>query len=103
MGESNPSFRSRERIVKPARGMEGHLPMRATSRDQFKLSTMAASRLRRIARNAASILASDIVSRATTFVLYALVARYLGAVEFGQMSLALSMFYTFGVFAGAGL
>ena len=103
MGESNPSFRSRERIVKPVRGIEGHLPMRATSRGQFKLSTMAASRLRRIARNAASMLASDVVNRVTTFALYALVARHLGAVEFGQMSLALSMFFTFGVFAGAGL
>jgi len=103
MGESNPSFRSRERIVKPVRGIEGHLPMRATSRDQFKLSTMAASRLRRIARNAASMLASDVVNRVTTFALYALVARHLGAVEFGQMSLALSMFFTLSVFAGAGL
>lgn len=57
----------------------------------------------RLAANAASILASDTVNRATTFVLYALVARYLGAFEFGQMSLALSLFYLFQVTAVAGL
>jgi len=64
---------------------------------------MAISGVRRIVGNAVSILTSDVVNRATTFVLYALVARHLGAFEFGQMSLALTLFYTFQVLAGAGL
>lgn len=59
--------------------------------------------LRRIAANAASMLASDVVNRATTFALYALVARSLGAYEFGQLSLALTLFYTFQILAVAGL
>jgi O-antigen/teichoic acid export membrane protein len=57
----------------------------------------------RILANAISILAADVVNRGTTFVLYALVARYLGAFEFGQLSLALTLFYTFQVLAAAGL
>jgi len=59
--------------------------------------------LRRILANAASVLASDVVNRGTSFVLYALVARYLGAFEFGQLSLALTLFYTFQVLTAAGL
>ncbi len=59
--------------------------------------------LRRIAANAASMLASDVINRATTFALYALVARSLGAYEFGQLSLALTLFYTFQILAVAGL
>jgi O-antigen/teichoic acid export membrane protein len=59
--------------------------------------------VRKVARNSMSILASDVVSRASTFVLYALIGRYLGAYEFGQMSLALTLFYTFQVFGAAGL
>src|SRR5437762_882548 len=61
------------------------------------------SNLRRIAANAASMLTSDAVNRATTFVLYALIARHLGSYEFGQMSLALTLFYLAQVFALAGL
>lgn len=49
------------------------------------------------------ILASDVVNRAATFVVYALVARYLGATEVGQLALALSLFYAFQVFAAAGV
>jgi len=59
--------------------------------------------LRRIVANAASMLASDVINRATTFALYALVARSLGAYEFGQLSLALTLFYTFQILAVAGL
>ena len=59
--------------------------------------------LRRIARNAVSILTSDVLNRATTFVMYALVARHLGPFQFGQLSLALTLFYTFQVLAVAGL
>jgi O-antigen/teichoic acid export membrane protein len=43
------------------------------------------------------------MNRATSFVMYALVARHLGAQEFGQLSLAFSLFYMFQVFATAGL
>ena len=57
----------------------------------------------RIARNTLSILTSDVFNRATTFFIYLLVARYLGAFEFGQMSLALALFYTFQVMSAAGL
>ncbi len=61
------------------------------------------SGVRRLVGNAASLLTSDVLNRATTFILYALVARYLGTFVFGQMSLALTFFYTFQVFAVAGL
>ncbi len=59
--------------------------------------------IRRIAGNAASILTSNVMNRATTFVLYALVARYIGAADFGRLSVALTLFYTFQVLAVAGL
>lgn len=64
---------------------------------------MAASTIRRVAGNAASLLASDLVNRAATFVLYALVARNLGAYHFGQLALGFTLFYLFQVLAGAGL
>jgi O-antigen/teichoic acid export membrane protein len=59
--------------------------------------------LRRVGGNALSILTSDVLNRAVSFVLYAMVARHLGAFEFGQMALALSLFYMFQVSAVAGL
>jgi O-antigen/teichoic acid export membrane protein len=59
--------------------------------------------LRSVGGNALSILTSDVLNRATSFVLYAMVARHLGAFEFGQLSLALSLFYMFQVSAVAGL
>jgi O-antigen/teichoic acid export membrane protein len=59
--------------------------------------------LRQISSNACSILTSDVMNRATSFVLYALVARHLGAREFGQLSLALTLFYVFQVLAMGGL
>ena len=59
--------------------------------------------LRSAGGNALSILTSDVMNRATSFVMYALVARHLGAQEFGQLSLAFSLFYMFQVFAVAGL
>jgi O-antigen/teichoic acid export membrane protein len=59
--------------------------------------------LRKVGGNALSILTSDVMNRATSFVIYALVARHLGAQEFGQLSLAFSLFYIFQVFAVAGL
>jgi len=59
--------------------------------------------LRKISGNAISIFTSDAMNRATNFVLYALVARHLGAREFGQLSLALTLFYVFQVSAVAGV
>lgn len=59
--------------------------------------------LRQTSTNVVSILTSDVTNRATSFVLYALVARYLGAREFGQLALAFTLFYAFQVLAAAGL
>lgn len=64
---------------------------------------MALGSLGRLAGNAVSLVTSDLVNRASTFVLYALVARNLGAHEFGQLSLALTYFYLAQVLAVAGL
>src|SRR5439155_4603496 len=59
--------------------------------------------LRKTTGNALSILTSDVMNRMTSFVLYALVARHLGAQEFGQLTLAFTLFYAFQVFAVGGL
>jgi O-antigen/teichoic acid export membrane protein len=59
--------------------------------------------LRKTSGNAFSLLTSDVMNRATSFVLYAMVARHLGAQEFGQLTLAFTLFYTFQVFAVGGL
>ncbi len=59
--------------------------------------------MKRILANIAALLTSDVLNRATTFAVYALVARYLGDFGFGQVSLALLLFYTFYVFAGLGM
>lgn len=56
-----------------------------------------------VARNTASLLTSDVLNKATTFVVYALVARYADARAFGQLSLGLLLLYTFQVFACGGL
>lgn len=68
-----------------------------------KTSTIVIGSASRIASNVGAMLASDVVNRVATFILYAMVARQLGAVAFGQMSLALTLFYTFRVLAIAGL
>ena len=59
--------------------------------------------MRKVLSNTISLVASDVFTRITSFVIYILVGRYLGAFAFGQMSLALSMFYTFQVLSVAGL
>ncbi|NJO08026.1 MAG: flippase [Chloroflexaceae bacterium] len=46
---------------------------------------------------------SQVMNRATTFVVYAFVGRYLGVAEFGVLSLGLTLMYTFQIFAVAGL
>lgn len=55
--------------------------------------------LRNIGANALSILSSDAMNRATSFVIYAMVARHLGAFQFGQLALAMTFFQLFA-FAG---
>lgn len=75
--------------------------MNSPSLEHAKLSGSAV--LSRLLRNAAALLASDVLSRATTFAMYVLVARHLGVFEVGQMSLALTLFYVFQVVAVAGL
>ena len=57
----------------------------------------------RVATNTASLLTSDVLNKATTFVIYVLVARYSGPRSFGQLSLGLLLLYTFQVFACMGL
>ncbi len=58
---------------------------------------------RRFAANLAAILTSDILNKGTTFLIYVLVARQLGTYAFGQMSLALTLFYSFQVVATFGM
>jgi O-antigen/teichoic acid export membrane protein len=58
---------------------------------------------RMLVGNAVLVLTSDVVNRAATFIVYALIARYLGATEVGQMALGLALFYAFQVFASAGV
>ncbi len=77
--------------------------MCCTPSDQHKTSITEIGTARRIAGNLGSMLASDALNRAATFVLYAMVARHLGAVAFGQKSLALTLFFPFRVLAVAGL
>src|SRR5690606_10351183 len=60
------------------------------------------SSLLRVAGNAASLLTTDLLNKATTFVLYALIGRYLGAEAFGRFSLGLLLVYVFQVFASVG-
>ena len=77
--------------------------MNQHSKDELKPTKSSAKGINRIARNAASVLAGDVANRATTFALYALVARYLGTYEFGQMALGLTLLRTFQLLAVAGL
>lgn len=57
----------------------------------------------RVVVNTMSLLTTDVLNKAATFVVYALVGRYCGARAFGQLSLGLTLLYTFQVFASAGL
>ncbi|MEM7033639.1 MAG: flippase [Chloroflexota bacterium] len=60
-------------------------------------------RLGRIGGNIASMFASDVINRASTFLVYAMVGRYLGTLAFGQLSVALVMFQSGQLLAIAGL
>ncbi len=57
----------------------------------------------RIFTNSISILASDVMNRLSTFITYALVARFLGTLPFGRLALAFTFFQTFQMLAVAGL
>ncbi|MCA9734466.1 MAG: flippase [Deferribacteres bacterium] len=57
----------------------------------------------RIISNSISILASDVMNRISMFLTYALVARFLGTLDFGQMALAFTYFNAFQMIAVAGL
>jgi len=61
------------------------------------------SNLRRIGLNSLAILGGDVCNKASTFLVYAFLARHAGVHEFGQLSLGLMLLYTFHVFAAAGL
>ena len=61
------------------------------------------SATRRFAGNLTAVMTSDILNKGTTFLIYILVARALGTYAFGQMSLALTLFYSFQVIATFGM
>ncbi len=63
----------------------------------------AKSIARRFVTNLAAVLTGDLLNKGTTFLIYILVARHLGAYSFGQMSLALTLFYAFQVIAAFGM
>ncbi len=63
----------------------------------------ARGQIGRLVGNMASLLSSDTITRVATFLIYALVGRYLGMQSFGRMSLALTLLGTFQVLASAGL
>ena len=73
-----------------------------TKEDLIRLDNKG-RKVRRIAANAVSMLASNVTNRIAAFVVYALTARFLGTLEFGQMSLGLTLFHTFQMLAVAGL
>lgn len=58
---------------------------------------------RRLLANAGSVVSSEAVNRATTFVLYIVVARYFDDTTFGRLALALSLLFMTQVAAGFGL
>ena len=67
-------------------------------------SLLPRSSLLRVAGNAASLLTTELLNKATNFVIYALIARYeLGLGAFGSFSLGLLLVYVFQVFASVGL
>lgn len=61
------------------------------------------TRIPRTVFHAGSVLTSNVVNRATSFIVYAMVARQLGAVSFGYLALATSVMLLGGRFVGLGL
>ena len=67
-------------------------------------SSLPRSSLLRVVGNAASLLTTELLNKATNFLIYALIARYeLGLGAFGSFSLGLLLVYVFQVFASVGL
>ncbi|MEZ6081292.1 MAG: oligosaccharide flippase family protein [Pirellulaceae bacterium] len=67
-------------------------------------SSLPRSSLLRVVSNAASLLTTELLNKATNFLIYALIARYeLGLGAFGSFSLGLLLVYVFQVFASVGL
>ncbi len=77
--------------------------MERTLSEHNKRTQNAIAGLRRLAGNVLSIFSSSVVTRATSYAIYVLIARYLSVREFGQMSLALTLFQTFQWLAIVGL
>ena len=67
------------------------------------MSDRSENPIRTFLSNVAALLTSDVLNKATTFLMYAMVSRYLGTREFGQFALGLLLFHTFQVLATAGL
>ncbi len=65
--------------------------------------TRPAHSLQKIAVNAMAVLGGDVLNKAGTFLVYAILSRTASVYEFGQLSLGLLLLYTFHVFAVAGL
>jgi len=63
----------------------------------------APSASRKAFGNMSSLLFNDVMVRASSFALYAFIGHFLGTREFGQLSLGLSFFFTFQIFAVAGV
>lgn len=63
----------------------------------------AVGRLKRIAINAIAIGGGEVVNKASTFIVYAVVSRLSGLESFGQLALGLTLLYSFHVFGNAGL
>lgn len=59
--------------------------------------------LRALSANIGALLASNVVNRATSFIVYALVAGFRGARELGQLALAMSLFFLFNRLVLLGL
>lgn len=68
--------------------------MSATKSDRWALQSFAT--------NTVSIIGSEVFVRATNFLIYAWIARRLGLLPFGQLSLALSLFYLFQIISTVG-
>ena len=63
----------------------------------------ATSGVRRLASNIGSLLTSTVFERAMRFVLYAMVARSLGAADLGRLALAVAIFQVISRFVVAGI
>lgn len=79
-------------------------PQSASPQSASPQSALPRSSLLRVTGNAASLLTTELLNKATNFLIYALIARYeLGLGAFGSFSLGLLLVYVFQVFASVGL